>query len=308
MKLHSIVLPAFNEEEVLNDTFSTLQQLINSVSGDQFEVIFVNDGSRDRTDEILKSFTATDPRFKSIHLSRNFGHQIAVTAGVAEAKGDTVSVIDADLQDPPELILSFIEKWREGYDVVYGVRRKRDGENAFKLITAALYYRIVQKLSQYPLPVDAGDFRLMDRRVVEAYLRCPEHQRYFRGLIAWVGFKQIGVKYDRKARLKGETKYTLAKMFRFATDGFTSFSIWPLKLASYLGLFSGLLAFLSVAYVVWGKMQGRTISGWASMMVVFLIFTSFQLFCLGILGEYMGRIFDEVRNRPLYFIKDRIGF
>jgi dolichol-phosphate mannosyltransferase len=308
MKLHSIVLPAFNEEEVLNDTFASLQQLIDSVSGDRFEVIFVNDGSRDRTGEILKTFTSIDPRFKSVHLSRNFGHQIAVTAGVAEAKGDTVSVIDADLQDPPELILAFIEKWSQGYDVVYGIRRKRDGENAFKLLSAALYYRIIQKLSQFPLPVDAGDFRLMDRRVVEAYLRCPEHQRYFRGLIAWVGFKQIGVKYDRKARLKGETKYTLSKMFRFATDGFTSFSIWPLKLASYLGFFSGLLAFLSIAYVIWGKIQGRTISGWASMMVVFLIFTSFQLFCLGILGEYLGRVFDEVRNRPLYFVKDKIGF
>jgi dolichol-phosphate mannosyltransferase len=308
MKLHSIVLPAYNEEEVLNETFETLQKVIDSLPSDKFEVIFVNDGSRDKTDIILKEFSGRDPRFKSVHLSRNFGHQIAVTAGVAEASGDTVSVIDADLQDPPELIISFIEKWRDGNDVVYGVRSKRDGESFFKLFTAALYYRIVQKLSQFPLPVDAGDFRLMDRRVVEAYLKCPEHHRYFRGLIAWVGFKQIGVNYDRKARTKGETKYTLSKMFKFATDGFTSFSSWPLKLASYLGLFSGFLALIGIAYVVYGYLQGRTISGWASMMVVFLVFTSFQLFCLGILGEYMGRMFEEVRNRPLYFIKDKFGF
>lgn len=308
MKLHSIVIPTYNEQEVIQDTFQNLEAIFQDGPEARFEFIFVNDGSCDGTPMLLDLQNQKDRRFKVIHLSRNFGHQIALTAGVEAAKGDTVSVIDADLQDPPGMIHQFISHWREGIDVVYGVRERRQGDSRFKLWSAAVFYRLIRKFSKHELPLDAGDFRLMDRKVVDAFLKCGEQHRYFRGLIAWVGFRQKGVPYVRQPRLKGETKYSVAKMLRFATDGFTSFTVWPLRLASYFGFATSLAALIGIGIIIKGKLQNQTIQGWASLMVVVFVLTSVQLFALGMLGEYLGRVFDEVRGRPLYFVSRKTGF
>lgn len=308
MIIHSIVIPAFNEEQTLQDTFVRLEKVFPDSSESTFEFIFVNDGSRDQTAMLLELQNQKDARFKALHLSRNFGHQIALTAGLEAAQGRTISVLDADLQDPPELIHEFIVLWKQGNEVVYGVRKDRKGEGLFKRWTASLFYRVLRQFSNYELPLDAGDFRLMDRKVVEAYLNCGERHRYFRGLIAWVGFKQVGVSYIRQPRLKGETKYPLIKMIRFAFDGFTAFSFWPLRVASYFGFGTAILALFGVASVIHGKLNNKTIQGWASVMVVVFVLASVQLFALGMLGEYLGRVLDEVRGRPLYFVARKTGF
>jgi dolichol-phosphate mannosyltransferase len=308
MILHSIVVPAYNEEEVIQETFLRLEHVFPDSEEVGFEFIFVNDGSRDATGMMLDLQSQKDRRFKALHLSRNFGHQIALTAGVEAASGATVSVIDADLQDPPEMIHQFISAWKQGNQVVYGVRERRQGESQFKVWTASLFYRVIRRFSKLDLPLDAGDFRLMDRKVVDAYLKCGERHRYFRGLISWVGFQQTGVLYVRQPRLKGETKYSLGKMLSFATDGFTSFTFWPLKLASYFGFVAAIASGVGIIYIVYGKMQGHTVQGWASVMVVIFVLSSVQLFALGMVGEYLGRVFDEVRGRPLYFIAKKSGF
>ncbi len=308
MKLHSLVLPTYNEQEIIDRTFTRLVTVFPNTARDSYEFIFVNDGSRDQTPALLDAIQKRDSRVRIIHLSRNFGHQIALSAGLKEARGDTVSVLDADLQDPPELVMQFIAQWNLGYQVVYGIRKNRSGENWFKLTTAKLFYRFISRLAKVELPLNVGDFRLMDRKVVDAYNELREKHRYFRGLVAWLGFKQVGIFYEREARLLGKTKYTFPKMLQFATDGITSFTVWPLKLATYFGFFTAFASILAIGYVAHGKIMHNTVDGWASVMVIILLLGSIQFFTIGMIGEYLGRMFDEVRGRPLYVIDRKLGF
>ena len=312
MSLHSIVIPIFNEAEGLPSLFERLNQLAKNIqhqfSGDSVEFILVNDGSKDGSEKILNEEAEKNTLINILNFSRNFGHQVAITAGIEWARGETVTVMDADLQDPPELILEFIKKWKEGFHVVYAVRRKREGETFFKLFTAKLFYRILKNVTKVDIPLDTGDFRLMDRKAVDALLKMPERHRFIRGMVSWIGFEQTGVLYDRDKRQFGETHYPFKKMLKFALDGVTSFSIFPLQLATYLGFLSASLAFLSIFYILYVKFfTDRTIQGWTSMMVVVLFLGGAQLFSLGIIGEYLGRTFDETRRRPLYLLKSVKG-
>ncbi len=256
----------------------------------------------------LAEYAARDPRVRVLKLSRNFGHQVAITAGIDHAHGDCVVVIDADLQDPPEVITSMIDQWRQGFDVVYGVRSERDGERAMKLMTASIFYRLLQRLTNIPIPQDVGDFRLMSRRAVEELKRLREKDRFVRGLVSWIGFKQTGVTYSRDKRYAGKTKYPYRKMIKFAFDGITSFSTVPLKLATWTGYAAALLAVIYLISVFVQKLLGFTVEGWATIMVALLFLGSVQLICLGILGEYLGRIFNEVKPRPMYVIEDLLAF
>lgn len=274
-----------------------------------YELIFVNDGSTDTTAAIIREFIAKDKNVKLIDLSRNFGHQIAISAGMDSASGDAIVIIDADLQDPPEVILQMIEKWKEGYEVVYGKRIKRKGESFFKNITAKLYYRLLKQMTSVDIPVDTGDFRLIDKKVREVFLTLTEKNRYVRGLISWAGFKQTAVEYVRDERFAGTTKYPLKKMIKFALDGITSFSNKPLKLAIYTGMALSALSFIYLLVVVIQKLfTYTTIIGWASIIAVNLFFNGIILMFLGIIGEYIGRIYEEAKNRPLYVIREKIGF
>lgn len=300
----SVVVPAYNEELVLEATYARLAQTMNGI-GSPYEMIFVNDGSKDKTIDILRHLALRDNHVKVIDFSRNFGHQIAVTAGIDSAKGDVVILIDADLQDPPELILNFVDKWREGYDVVYAVRAKREGETWFKKWSANLFYRFLRRMTDIDIPLDTGDFRLMSRAVVEELKGIRERHRFIRGLVSWVGFKQIGIPYERQNRYAGESKYPLRKMLRFSMDGITSFSFRPLQMATQFGFVAGGLGFLGALIIVYQKLfTSSTVQGWASLMVVSLFLGGVQLIMLGVLGEYLGRIYDEVRQRPLYIVKD----
>lgn len=304
----SIVVPVYNEEEVVFESYKRLKGVMESLN-EQYELIFVNDGSHDATAVIVRHICETDPTVHLIDFARNFGHQTAITAGMDYASGEAVVVIDADLQDPPEVIPEMIAKWREGYDVVYGKRAERKGETLFKRVTSAAFYRVLQKLTDVDIPVDTGDFRLIDRKVCDALKRVKERNRYIRGIISWLGFKQTGVEFVRDKRLAGETKYPLKKMLRFAFDGITSFSVKPLKLSSYVG---GIVSFAGFAYllvVVYQKLfTTRTVTGWASMMAVSLFFNGVVLMMLGIIGEYIGRIYDEAKGRPLYVVRETLNF
>ena len=302
--LLSVVVPVFNEAEVLPAFFERLKKVIDSLESMSYEVIYVDDGSSDDSFQQLRAITDSDSSVRIIKLSRNFGHQIAITAGIDEARGDAVVVIDADLQDPPEVIRTFVEKWRSGYDVVYGVREKREGEGWLKLVTANLFYRILKPLAQIDIPLDAGDFRLMSKRVVRQLKHMKERSRFVRGLVSWVGFRQIGVRYSRDKRYAGETKYPYQKMINFAMDGVTSFSTIPLQIATWLGYFASLLAFLYAISVFVQKILGYTVQGWATIMVGVLFLGGVQLICLGIIGEYIGRIFNEIKQRPIYIVDE----
>jgi len=301
----SLVIPVWNEEEVIPVLYERLVQVMES-TGESWEVIFVNDGSTDHSLELLLELHERDPRIKVLNFSRNFGHQIAITAGFDYADGDAVIVMDADLQDPPEVLLRMIERWREGYDVVYAVRIKREGESKFKLWTAAAFYRLIHSIADVDIPLDAGDFRLMDRRVVLAMRRLREKSRFMRGLSSWVGFKQIAVEYERAPRYAGETKYPLRKMVRLAFNAITSFSHVPLQLATYTGFaFAGISVIIAIFMRLLGNAQ---LLGQATTLVSVLFLGGVQLIFLGIIGEYLGRIYDEVKNRPLYIIADAYGF
>ncbi|MCF8566472.1 glycosyltransferase family 2 protein [Alicyclobacillus tolerans] len=303
--LLSVVVPAYNEALVIEATYARLKQTLENL-GVNFELIFVNDGSSDETLQILADLARRDDLVKVIDFSRNFGHQIAVTAGIEHAQGDVVILIDADLQDPPELIGEFLGKWRQGYDVVYAKRVQRQGETWFKRATAKLFYRTLRSMTEIDIPMDTGDFRLMNRNVVDSLLSIREKHRFIRGLVSWVGFKQIGVPYERAERLAGESKYPLRKMIRFAIDGITSFSFKPLQFASTLGFWSAGIGFVAILAILYLKLFTRqTIQGWTSMMVVTLFLGGIQLIMLGVLGEYIGRIYDEVRDRPLYLVRAR---
>jgi dolichol-phosphate mannosyltransferase len=306
----SLVIPVYFEEAVIEAFYHRSVESLASLTEEfELEFLFVNDGSTDRSLEILLNLRQVDPRVKVIQFSRNFGHQIAVTAGVDHACGDVVVVIDADLQDPPDVILDMLIKWRDGYKVVYGVRIERKGENAFKLFTAKWFYRILGKLSDTKIPLDTGDFRLMDKAVVERLRDMREESRYIRGMVSWIGFKQCGVPYSRDPRFAGETKYPLNKMIRFALNGITSFSEKPLTFAAWFGTVVTFSGFVFLGFILIGKLRhpAQSVSGWSSLISVVLFFGGIQLLSLGILGQYIGRIYREVKHRPLYILEQSWG-
>jgi dolichol-phosphate mannosyltransferase len=305
--LISVVVPVFNESEVLPQFYARATEALSAVAGFDYELIFVNDGSRDDSQDQLAAFSARDPRVNVIKFSRNFGHQIAITAGIDFAIGDCVVVIDADLQDPPEVIGRMAEKWQEGYDVVYGVRAARKGESHLKRWTASAYYRLLSRIVKIDIPIDVGDFRLMSRRATDELKRLREKDRFVRGLVSWIGFRQTGVEYERDPRQAGETKYPYRKMIQFALDGVTSFSTLPLRLATWLGYGASLFAFVYLFYVFAQRFLGFTVQGWATTMVGMLFLGGVQLICLGIIGEYLGRIFNEIKPRPMYVIEETVG-
>lgn len=300
---YSIVVPVLNEKKVLNEFYKRLTAVMDKLA-ENYEIIFVNDGSIDNSLEIMKKMSTNDGRVKIIDFSRNFGHQMAITAGIDYASGEAVVTIDVDLQDPPEVIPELIKKWKEGYDVIYAVRQKRKGESFFKKATASLFYRLFNRMAGTSMPLDAGDFRLMDRKVVDNLKQIREKNRYIRGLTIWVGFKQIGVSYERKERFAGHTGYTLKKLLRFAFDAFFSFTISPLKIATYLGLFVVGLSFFYIIYLVILKFSAHTVvEVWNFLVVAIILLGGVQLICLGVLGEYVGRVGEEVRKRPLYIVR-----
>jgi len=303
-RLLSIVVPVFNESEVIGAFYERTRQMVKSLDRCSYEIIFVDDGSKDDSYQKLVHFADRDPNVRIVKFSRNFGHQTAITAGLDMARGDAVVVIDADLQDPPEVIRAFMDKWEEGYDVVYGIREKREGETQIKLVTAKLFYRILKALVKIDIPVDTGDFRLMSRRAVDNFKQLREKDRFVRGLVSWVGFRQTGVYYARDKRYAGTTKYPFRKMLKFAFDGITSFSSTPLKLATWLGYLASLLGFFYACSVFIQKALGYTVQGWATIMIGILFIGGVQLICIGIMGEYVGRIFDEIKQRPLYVVEE----
>jgi len=307
--LLSVVVPCFNEEIVIPETHRRLIAVVEKAPGVDFEIIYVDDGSRDATLDRLRGFQRTDPRVRVIALSRNFGHQIALTAGLAEAAGDVVAVIDADLQDPPETIMEMLERWRRGADVAYGVRSKREGETAFKRWTATAFYRLLTRIANVSIPLDAGDFRLMDRTVVNAFLAMPERDRFVRGMVAWTGFRQDPVYYKRNARAAGETKYPFKKMLHLAVDSILSFSLVPLRLATWIGFLAAVLALSGIAYAAAMRIFTDVwVPGWTLTFIALLFLGGVQLVLIGVIGEYLGRIYAEVKRRPLYLVKDRLGF
>jgi dolichol-phosphate mannosyltransferase len=303
---YSIVIPVHNEQETLPALNERLTGLLGRLDGSA-EILFVDDGSRDASFARMMEMSAQDPRFKVLQFSRNFGHQAAITAGLDFALGKAVVVMDADLQDPPEVILAMAERWREGYDVVYAVRKERRGENHFKRVTAAAFYRLLRKLSDVDIPADVGDFRLVDRKAVDAYKMMRENDRFVRGMFSWVGFRQIGVPYDRDARFAGETKFPLAKMMTFAVDGLVSFSSAPLRLALGLGFIVSALSILYGFIAILLKVSGATVPGWTSVIFATSLLGGVQLMVLGVVGEYVGRTYLEAKNRPLYIVNQAAG-
>jgi len=299
--LLSVVAPVYDEQELVEDF---VNRACAAAAEYDFELVMVNDGSSDRTPALLDRIAAADPRVRVIHLSRNFGHQAALTAGLEHAVGDVVVMIDADLQDPPELIPDMIAKWSLGADVVFAVREQREGETAFKLATASWFYKLFNKLAQVDLEANSGDFRLLDRRALDALLTMTERSRFLRGMTVWVGFNQTAISYERDARHAGETKYTLRKMLRFSLDAIASFSHLPLQLATYAGLLSASVAFVAIPIVVVLRIAGSYLPGFGSITIAILLLGGIQLIALGVIGEYVGRIYDEVKHRPLYIVRD----
>jgi glycosyltransferase involved in cell wall biosynthesis len=305
----SIVVPLYNEAGNVAPLLERIGATVERLHDDfAFEIVLVNDGSTDGTLAEIRSEMQRRPHIVLVNLSRNFGHQLAATAGIEIARGDAIVLMDGDLQDPPELVDAFVRKWREGYDVVYAVRRTRPGESRFKVFTARAFYRIIKRLTKVAIPLDTGDFRLMSRRVVEALRRSPERHRFLRGMVSWVGFNQVAIEYDRDVRHAGTSKYPLPTMIRFAIDGITSFSDIPLRFASYLGFTVSAVAFLYalliIAFKIFSLKPPAYTPGWASTIVAVLFLGGVQLMSLGILGEYLGRVYDEVKGRPLYLISD----
>lgn len=305
----SVVVPVYNEEEVVNECYNRLKKVMDSTN-EKYEIIFVNDGSKDKTKQLVKEICDVDQNVKFIDFSRNFGHQSAITAGMNYSLGQAVVVIDADLQDPPEVILDMLNKWREGYQVVYGKRLKREGESVFKKATAKVFYRLLARLTEFDIPVDAGDFRLIDRKVCDALNKLDEKNRYVRGIISWLGFNTTYVEFVREKRYAGKTKYPLKKMIKFATDAVVSFSYKPLRATSYLGLFLSGVSFIYLIVMLFLKLFNvmNTVQGWTSLVAISLFFNGIVLLFLGIMGEYVGRIYDEVKARPLYVVNEFVNF
>ncbi len=301
---HSIIAPIYNEIESLPELYRRVKEVMDS-SGETWELILVDDGSTDGSTDKIYELAQKDKTIRPVIFARNFGHQIAVTAGWDYARGDAVTIIDADLQDPPEVILDLIKKWKEGYEVVYAVRGEREGESWFKLWTASLFYRLIYRITDVKIPVDTGDFRLMDRKVVNVLKQMKERHRFPRGMSAWVGFKQIGVTYKRAARFAGTTKYPFKKMFKLALNAITGFSYFPLQVATYVGFVSAGIAILTIPLVIILRMTGGgSFSGQATTLTAVLFLGGVQLISLGILGEYIGRIYDEAKGRPLYIVRE----
>ena len=301
---YSVVAPVFNEEETLPEFHRRLSAVLDSLDGPA-ELVLVFDGSRDRSPEVGQQLQVRDPRLKIIKFSRNFGHQIAITAGIDYAEGDAVVIIDSDLQDPPEVIPELIAKWKEGYEVVYAQRAKREGETFFKLVTASLFYRLIDRLSSIDIPRDTGDFRLIDRKVVLAMRRLREHHRFMRGLSVWVGYRQTGIRYVRRERYAGQTQYPLRRMIKFASDAVTGFSYVPLQLATTVGFAVSGLALVAIPIVAVLRLMGSDFFfGQATTLISVLFLGGVQLIFLGIIGEYLGRIYDEVKSRPLYIVAE----
>lgn len=307
MPLLSVVVPVYNESAVIRAFYNRATGAFSGFLGVEYELIFVDDGSRDDSFAQLSELAGADSHVRVIKFSRNFGHQVAITAGLDMARGDCVAVIDADLQDPPEVIGDMLAKWREGYDVIFGVRSDRDGEGRMKLLTASAFYRILNRITKIHIPVDVGDFRLMSRRAADQLKGLREQDRFVRGLVSWIGFRQTGVSYHRDKRHAGETEYPYRKMIKFALDGITSFSTMPLKIATWMGYAASVLAFLYLASVFVQWILGYTVEGWATIMVALLFLGGTQLICLGIIGEYVGRIFSESKGRPLYIVDTVVG-
>lgn len=304
----SIVVPCFNEEEVIGETVKRLRAFCATQQQLDIELLFVDDGSRDGTRALLRGFAAEDASIRVIGFARNFGHQIAVTAGIEHARGDAVVLIDSDLQDPPEVVAQMIALWHEGYDVVYGTRTERPGESLFKLGAARAFYRVLNRLSDVPIPLDTGDFRLMSRPVVDTLNAMPERDRFVRGMVAWVGFRQTALPYKRAQRFAGVSKYPLRKMVRFATDGILSFSTRPLQMSITMGLVAAAVALLGIVYALVARLfTDMWVEGWTALMIAVLFIGGVQLISIGILGEYVGRIYNEVKRRPLYVVSERIG-
>ena len=296
----SIVVPCYNEQESIHACHAKLTEVLSALK-ESYEIVYVDDGSRDETAELLEQIHMHDAHVVVVRLSRNFGHQPAVTAGLSASLGQAVVIIDADLQDPPELIPEMVALWRTGYKVVYGIRRTRDGETPFKLWTAKAFYRLINSLSDVEIPVDTGDFRLIDRVVVDVFLQMPERHRLLRGMWSWIGFSQVGLPYQRAQRFAGETKYPLRKMLGLALDGIVSFSVVPLRLVTALGFLSAGGAFIGIVYTLWVRLLTHSwVRGWAISFVGMLFMAGVQMLCLGILGEYIGRIYTESKQRPLF--------
>lgn len=306
----SLVVPMYYEEKVVNECYKRLTDVLQKLDNYDYEIIFVNDGSKDKTLELLEEIAKIDERVKILSFARNFGHQCAVTAGLRHVSGDAIVIIDADLQDPPELIPEMLKLWEEGNQVIYGKRKTRDGESAFKLLTAKMFYKTLNALSDVEIPKDTGDFRLVDREVVEVINSLPEHNKFLRGLWSWVGFKQVPYEYERKERFAGETKYPLKKMLKLASDGIISFSTKPLKFVGALGLVSIAISICIMIYALISfalKLNNLT-AGWTSLMVAITFFAGVQLLSIWIISEYIARIYDESKDRPQYIIEKKINF
>ena len=307
MKL-SVVIPCYNESACLDVLHARVAAIAHSVAGDDHEILLINDGSRDGTWDMMQRLAATDPQLVAINLSRNHGHQLALTAGLDLCRGDAILILDADLQDPPELLPDMLATMaRESADVVYAVRRQRAGESIGKKLSAALFYRVLDRLTDTAIPLDTGDFRLMSRRALDAFLALPEQARFIRGMVAWVGFRQVPFAYDRAERLAGETHYPFTKMLRLAFDAVTGFSTAPLRFASHAGLALTAVSLLLMAYILFGWLSGDAVQGWTSTMLVVVGLGAMQMFVLGMIGEYLGRLYIESKKRPLYIVADIIG-
>jgi dolichol-phosphate mannosyltransferase len=301
---YSIIAPIYNEKDNLPELHRRVSEVMKTL-GQPWELILVDDGSSDGSTELIRELAKRDKHVRPVIFARNFGHQLAVTAGLDYSRGEAVVIIDADLQDPPELIPQMAEKWKEGYEVVYAVRAEREGESWFKLWTASLFYRLIYRITDVKIPLDAGDFRLMDRKVVNVMNSMRERHRFLRGMSAWVGFKQIGIEYKRAARKAGETKYPFRKMFRLALNAITSFSYFPLQVATFFGFFSAGIAILAIPVVIYLRASGsQAFFGQATTLIAVLFLGGVQLISLGILGEYIGRLYDEAKGRPLYIVRE----
>jgi len=305
--IFTIIAPIYNELENIPELYPRVREVMDR-SGEPWELILVDDGSTDGSTEVMRKLAENDPRVRPVIFARNFGHQIAVTAGMDYSRGDAVIIIDADLQDPPEVILALIDKWRQGYEVVYAVREERQGESWFKRTTASLFYRLIYRITDVDIPMDAGDFRLMDKKVIAVMKQMREKHRFLRGMSAWVGFKQVGVPYKRQPRYAGETKYPFSKMLKLALNAVTSFSYFPLQLATYIGFIAAGLSVLAIPIVaILRLITGTALLGQATTLIIVLFLGGVQLISLGIIGEYIGRIYDEAKNRPLYIVAEAPG-